>query len=365
MKTIVIAHNYNENSFAAMSCNLAHHLAELGNRVIFISHKPYFPEKQVIKKGKGEVVLCSWSTKNRPTSIKDFIWFAKIYWQYKPDTVIGHFVGSNITAVVSKGLSFGKTKTLVYCHTLSNAILTDSNKRSFKQKLLYYRKKKFYQLFCDRIICPSAMGKKDLEDYYSIDKGVVVLNPMTDRFTGKSIISNQNIVISYLGRLDPTKGVLDLIKAFEIYKSKVPQSIIKLNIAGSGTQEAEIMEVIKHNPSVQYWGALSYDKVDDYLNKSHFTIIPSKFDNLPTVGLESMMNQTPLLISNTTGLTEYLSEGKECYKFDASVEALVSVFEKVESNFESQEQMGRCARETFKTKFSMAEYCINFSKLIE
>ncbi|PJJ10981.1 hypothetical protein CLU83_4461 [Flavobacterium sp. 1] len=29
MKTIFIAHNYTENSFASMSFNLAHHLADL------------------------------------------------------------------------------------------------------------------------------------------------------------------------------------------------------------------------------------------------------------------------------------------------------------------------------------------------
>lgn len=110
MKTIVIAHNYSESSFATMSYHLSHHLANLGNRVIFISHHPYFSEKQIIKKGKGEVIVCSWPTEKRPTSIKDFFWYAKLYLKYKPEIVIGHFVGSNITVSVSKILSFGKVK---------------------------------------------------------------------------------------------------------------------------------------------------------------------------------------------------------------------------------------------------------------
>jgi hypothetical protein len=53
MKTIIIAHNYSEESFSAMSYHLAHHLASLGNRVIFISHRPYFSEKRIIKKVNG------------------------------------------------------------------------------------------------------------------------------------------------------------------------------------------------------------------------------------------------------------------------------------------------------------------------
>ena len=66
MKTIVIAHNYSESSFATMSYHLSHHLANLGNRVIFISHHPYFSDEQIIKKGKGEVIVCSWPTKKDP-----------------------------------------------------------------------------------------------------------------------------------------------------------------------------------------------------------------------------------------------------------------------------------------------------------
>ena len=49
MKTIVIAHNYSEISFAAMSYHFAHYFANLGHRVVFISHNPYFSEKQIFK----------------------------------------------------------------------------------------------------------------------------------------------------------------------------------------------------------------------------------------------------------------------------------------------------------------------------
>jgi hypothetical protein len=39
---------------------------------------------------------------------------------------------------------------------------------------------------------------------------------------------------------------------------------------------------------------IEYDAIDDYLNGSHFTVIPSKHDAFNVVGIESMMNQTPL-----------------------------------------------------------------------
>jgi glycosyltransferase involved in cell wall biosynthesis len=364
MKTILIAHNYNRNSISAMSYELGHHLAELGNRVVFISHKPYLSEKQIIKKGKGELIICSWSSLNRPTKLADFLWFYKIYKEYKPDTIIGHFVGSNITAIVSKIMSFGKTKTLIYYHTLSNAIVTDSKISFFKKSALRFRKRVFYNLFCDTLICPSAMGKLDLEKCFSVKKGIVVLNPMTDRFVNKKIVSDNAIVLSYLGRLDPTKGVVDLIQALKIYYNSVPDSKIKLKIAGSGRDELIINQLIKEEPNITFVGGLNYDKIDSFLNESHFNIIPSKFDNLPTVGLESLMNQTPLLISNSTGLTEYLIEGSDCFKFNATIDDMVQLFYKVENCMNSQPDMSIHARQAFLSKFTMQTYCNEFSKLI-
>ena len=45
----------------------------------------------------------------------------------------------------------------------------------------------FYLFFCDKIICPSHLAKKDLSDYFQINKGIVVLNPMQDRFEIKKL----------------------------------------------------------------------------------------------------------------------------------------------------------------------------------
>jgi len=364
MKTILIAHNYTQNSFPVMSFHLANHLANKGNRVIFISHNPYFHERQVIKKENAEIIVCSWPSQSRPTKIKDFVWFINIYLKYKPDTIIAHFVGSNITAIVSKILSFGKASTLVYYHTLSSQILTDLKKLNFKQKFLFYRKKTFYRFFCDKLICPSELAKKDLKDYYSNTNGVVVLNPIIDRFTGKMDISNSNIVISFLGRIDLSKGVLDLVTAFKIYIEKFPNSRLILNIAGSGSLQFELTEMIRNTPTIYYLGGLIYEKIDEYLNKSHFVIIPSKFDAFNVVGIESMMNQTPLLISNTTGLTEYLTDGKECFKFDSDIESIVAVLKKAEDDFIHYKQMSVNARDTFLIKFSINDYCNKFSELI-
>lgn len=364
MKTILIAHNYSEVSFSAMSYHLAHHLAELGHHVVFISHHPYFPKKKLVVKDAGKITVCSWPTTKRPTSLKDVFWYSQMHFKYKPDVVIGHFVGSNISILVSKLLSFGTVKTFEYYHTLTDQLLTDLKKITLKQKILFFRKKVFYDLFCDAIVCPSKLAQKDFELFHNNKKGQVLLNPMTDRFKKKKALATDSIKLSYLGRLDVSKGVVDLIEAYKIYKESVVHSKIILNIAGTGSQEVKIKELVNTISGITYLGGLPYGAIDDYLNSCHFAVIPSKFDAFNVVGIESLMNQTPLLISNTTGLADYLTDGKECFKFDSDIASMILLFERVESNLDVQEQMSKEARATFLDKFSMEVYCSTFSTLI-
>ena len=364
MKTILIAHNYNETTFSAMSYHLANHLADLGYKVVFISHKPFFSQKKIVKTQKGEIYLYSWSSEKRPTSIADYIWFSKIYWQHQPEIIIGHFVGSNICITLSKLLSFGSVKTIEYYHTLTKAILTDIGKTSSKIKLMMFRKKIFYRFFCDVIVCPSKLGKEDLKSFFGAKNATVLLNPMIDRFKVKENISSNSIIISFLGRLNPTKGVIDLVKAYIKYRTNNANTNIILNIAGTGSQEAELIQLTNNIDGINFLGYLAYDKIDDYLNRSNFTIIPSKFDNLPTVGLESLMNKTPLLLSNNTGLTDYLVDGKDCFKFDPTIDSMVTLFEKIETKLDCFSQMEKEARITYLEWFSMNNYCDNFTNLI-
>jgi len=231
MQTILIAHNYTLNNFSAMSYTLANYLANLGYRVIFISHAPKFYQKESYKVGKGEIIVYSWVSKNRPTTLKDFFWYIKLHLKYKPKTVIGHFVGGNISIMTSKMLSFGRTKTFDYYHTITGAHNEDLNLKLLKYRWFIFRKKLFYHLFCNHIICPSEISKKDLKNFYNYKNGVVIVNPMLDRYVeSKAIKDTNNIIISYLGRFEPTKGIVELINAFNEYVINNPNTRNRANI---------------------------------------------------------------------------------------------------------------------------------------
>ena len=363
MKTIVIAHNYTLSNFSAMSYQLAHFLAEKGYKVIFITHRPKFSEIQFLEIGKGSLTVYSWPSEKRPTTFKDFIWYAKIHLKYKPNFVIGHFVGGNISIMTSRILSLYKTKTFDYYHTISGAHFEDLD-IGLKYKFFFLRKRLFYQLFCSKVICPSEIAKADLKSFFNYRKGIVIVNPMTDRYKDVEKINSNKIIISYLGRFEPTKGIIDLILAFKEFKKINQHSKIVLNLAGGGSQQQSIESLIQGDVNIVYHGNLPYDRIDEYLRNGHFTIIPSKFDNLPTVGLESLMNAIPLLISNTTGLSPYMKDEINCYIFPPTKEAIVKILEKVEINFQRHSSMSNQARLLFEQKFSMAHYCTSILKIL-
>lgn len=365
MKTILIAHNYSISSFSYMSFEFANYLANKGYRVVFISHKPFFKKEKIYKKKKGELIVLSWSSKKRPTSLNDFIWFSKIFKKYNPDCTIGHFVGANIAISVSKILSFGKCKTFIYYHTLSNQVIKDLP----YNKLIYYFKnirKYFFYKFVDFYVCPSHLAKNDIIKTFNVNpiKTKVILNAIEDRFSNKHINMNLNNskTISYLGRLDYSKNVRLLVNSFIKFKTKEPNSILKLRIAGSGADSKEIEKICKNHSYLSFIGAIPYDEVDEFLSKGEFTVIPSESDNLPTVGIESLMNCVPIIISSNTGLSKYCLNDINSFIIKPNQEELISIFEKISKK--AYPNMRKEARKLFEEKFSIENYCIEMEKLV-
>ena len=367
MKTIFICHNYLDESFASMSFHLANHLAAKGDRVVFISKKPYYELENRHTIGQGELILTSWPSKIKSTSFRDFKWFASLYYQYKPSVVIGHHNGSITSIITSKILSFGKTKTLEYYHVCSDSFIEDSKGISLRLRIFFFRKRLFYHLFCDYVICPSEYAKTDLAGFFKNKNGITILNPLPDRLLNQiPKNSTKKIIIAYLGRLDPTKNVLEMLQAFSIHLKEYPESSLELRIAGSGILEESIKTKVKEMEEVKFLGKLNYSQVDGFISESHYLIVPSKFDNLPTVVLEALMNATPVLVSKSTGTAHYLTDDFDGFLFNKDIESMKKLFDRVylDSSNIKIEEMAKNARETYQRLFTLEKYYEEMEKVI-
>lgn len=367
MKTIFICHNYLDESFASMSFHLANHLAAKGNRVVFISKQPYYEIEKSQSVGQGELILTSWPSKIKSTSFRDFKWFASLHYQYKPSVVIGHHNGSITSIITSKILSLGNTKTLEYYHVCSDSFIADSNGFSLRLRIFFIRKWLFYHLFCDRVICPSEYAKTDLAGFFKNKNGITILNPLPNRLLNPiPKNSTRKIIIGYLGRLDPTKNVLEMLESFALHLKEYPESSIELRIAGSGVLEEKIKSKVIEIDKAEFFGKLHYNQIDRYISESHFLIVPSKFDNLPTVVLESLMNATPVLVSTSTGTAHYLTDDFDSFLFDKDIKSMKSLFDRVYLNSPDTkiEEMSINARQTFQRLFTLEKYFEEMEKIM-
>ncbi len=125
-------------------------------------------------------------------------------------------------------------------------------------------------------------------------------------------VEKENI-ISYVGRIEKTKGVHILLEALALIKNEIKD--VEVVITGNGDKNY-IDELVKIKEkydlkNVNFTGNLERDRITDLLNKSLFTITPAIwYENMPNSVLESFASGTTVIASNLGSLKELISEGQ-------------------------------------------------------
>jgi glycosyltransferase involved in cell wall biosynthesis len=114
------------------------------------------------------------------------------------------------------------------------------------------------------------------------------------------------------GRLDVTKGVREMLAAFEV----VPPPAV-LRIAGWGPLEDEVAAAAARNPRIEYLGACQRSEVLRQLGRSRAMLLPSIWeDNCPLVMLEARARSTPVIASDRGGPPEFVEDGRDGFVVD-------------------------------------------------
>lgn len=114
----------------------------------------------------------------------------------------------------------------------------------------------------------------------------------------------------YIGRIEPEKGLLTLVKSFE--NTEFNLKIIGFSNSGFDEELKDYLKDKKHQ--IEFLGKKEFDEIQIYLSKCSFTIVPSEwYDNFPNTILESFAlkkcviatdigSLKELVINNETGL---------------------------------------------------------------
>ena len=175
--------------------------------------------------------------------------------------------------------------------------------KNLKKNFIFFTMKFFYK-YADIVLTNSFESSKDLSKFIK-KKVFTVYNNINfqkirqlskEKIIDKDIRLEKRKILISIGRLEPQKDFLTLIKAFN---DKRIISKYKLLIIGSGSQNRLIQNYIKKNFLEKDIILKGYKKNPyNYLAKSYFYIMPSLYEGLPNSLIDSINLNKPVLSSN-------------------------------------------------------------------
>jgi glycosyltransferase involved in cell wall biosynthesis len=148
--------------------------------------------------------------------------------------------------------------------------------------------------------------------------------------------ANKKDYILYVGRLEPTKGVLTLVKAFREIKSNV-----RLKIIGDGSQRKEIEDYLSNNglKNIDVEGFKIKTDVIRFIKNCLFSICPSEwYENFPFSIIEAMLLGKPVIGSDIGGIPELIIDDRTGYTFKPG--SFKDLSKKIEKLLENKELIG-------------------------
>ncbi len=204
----------------------------------------------------------------------------------------------------------------------------------------------------DHFITVSEFQKREI-----INTGIVSVDRVTaiHNFIDQEPMMNRHQkpgeYFLYFGRLDVTKGLRTLLKAF----AGLPD--VPLKIAGSGPLEKEIKDFIdqKNCVNIEFLGFKKGKDLETLIRNAIASILPSEWpETFGLTLLESFANARPAIISNMGGMTEIVEQNLNGLHFESGKpeelqKRVINLFQKKNA---IAIEMGYNGLKTFREKFN-------------
>lgn len=181
--------------------------------------------------------------------------------------------------------------------------------------------KRFMQECCDRVIAIANHSYETLHTLYEIPKAKLkyIPNALKDEYIkrtneerialrAKYGFGNQERIIIFTGRLNLIKGIIELINAFKLVMNEL--SDVRLIIAGDQNFQGCFEAAAPCWSRIVFMGFVPKEQLFELYAIADVGVVPSIHEEFGYVAVEMMMNNLPLIVSNTTGLREVTREGK-------------------------------------------------------
>jgi len=301
LKTIFLAFTINSSSLADFFIGLALQLSQSYKVIIITNKEPKFDP------GFNEnVEVLVWPS-NRPTNLKDAKFLYKQIKKYHPVMSISMFGSVNLMVLVSW---LAKVPIRVtWIRTLST---------QYENKKWLMERKKFMYKLSSHILVNSQATKLDTQEVYQIpEEKITVLPNSIKQYHGSFKKPTAKRHISYAGRLHESKGIETLLKAFKQCIVQYPD--IHLDIIGEGPERKKLENLVgklEIGNEVTFHSFQPKEKVIEFFKNAYMVVVPSITEAFGFVTIEGMSVKTPVIGSNTSGISEIIRHKKDGLLFE-------------------------------------------------
>jgi L-malate glycosyltransferase len=163
------------------------------------------------------------------------------------------------------------------------------------------------------------------------------------------------LIVTYAGRLHPSKGLGVLLAAFQRARQLRPRWQWRLWLLGDGPLHNELEAQVRQlglTEAVRFWGQVG--EVATYLAQTDMFVLPSLSEGLSNALLEAMAHGLPCVASQIGGNTTLIRHGDTGLLVKPQVaEDLAAAFIRLADDEGLRAQLGRRARQAVQAEFSL------------
>ena len=180
---------------------------------------------------------------------------------------------------------------------------------------------------CQKVIVATEKEKQDLIRYYDAlpeKVGVVPCGVNMDLFKPVDKMSarqklglSDDKIILYVGRIDPLKGIDQLLKTIPLLKNH--NGLRLIIIGGDENSREEVGKLQKLSAGldisdrVTFQGLIKQDQLSDYYSAADVCVVPSYYESFGLVPLESLACGTPVVATDVGDLKNIIRQGETGY----------------------------------------------------
>ena len=165
-------------------------------------------------------------------------------------------------------------------------------------------------------------------------------------------------IFGYVSRLNPEKGIDELLRAFENVLKIYPDARLRLagELDGIAPETKALLDRLCESGEAEYLGEIS--DVPSFLQTIRYFVFPSYREGTPRATLEAMSCGRPVVTTDTTGCRETVTDGDNGLLVKARDEAtLRQAMLRFCEDDAMTERMGRRSREIAEERFDV--YAVN------